>query len=130
MGHPHVITDEVRYGYRYGRTLGIPTINMRIHPDVVKLPNGVYATKSFLPDGKGYKSVTNIGVRPTMGRCEAETSVETHLLDFSGDIYGERVRVEFYKYLRQEKRFGSAEELRAQILNDIEETKRIFDYVG
>ena len=84
----------------------------------MKLPNGVYATKSYPPDGKSYISVTNIGVRPTMGRSGCGTSVETHLLNFSGDLYGKPVRLEFYKYLRKEKKFESTDELREQIDSD------------
>ncbi len=121
LGHPYTLGDTVRAGFRLGRTIGAPTINMRF-PEGVLIPrHGVYATKAYF-DGKAHMAVTNVGVRPTVGGVDAVT-VESHILDYSGDLYGRHVRLEFYAFLRDEVKFSGIAELQAQIARD-EKTAR------
>lgn len=125
MGHPFVFAGTVRDGRKVGRKLGSPTINLDGDDESLVLPaKGVYATKVLLEGGEKL-AVTNIGVRPTFGESEKLT-VETYILDFDGDLYGKYIRIEFYKFLRGEIRFDSAEELKAQIAKDIEDTRAVF----
>lgn len=125
LGHPHVLSDTVRPGYHLGRRLGAPTINM-VFPEGVLIPRcGVYATRVCLEDGQRYIAVTNVGVRPTVSDDD-RVSVESHLLDFSGDLYGRRVSVEFCSFLRPEIRFPDAQALSAQIRLDEEHARAFF----
>ena len=126
LGHPHVLTDNVRYGYRLGRTLGTPTINMIFQEGVLIPAFGVYATKVYLDDGSEHIGVANIGVRPTVGNG-GQVTAETHVLNFRGNLYGRQVRVEFYKRLRSEKKFKDIGELKEQIAKDCESSQRYFD---
>lgn len=126
LGHPFVFAGTVRDGRKVGRKLGTPTINLDGDDDSLVLPKrGVYATKVLLK-GEEKPAVTNIGVRPTFGEGE-KVSVETYILDYNGDMYGDYVRVEFYKFLRDEKKFESTEELSAQIAKDIQATREAFE---
>ncbi|MCL2819466.1 MAG: riboflavin biosynthesis protein RibF [Oscillospiraceae bacterium] len=131
LGHPHVLTDVVRYGYKLGRTLDAPTINMRFAPGVLVPAFGVYATKTYLDDSlsaeesKGHISVTNIGIRPTVDNSEHVTA-ETHILNFQQNLYGHQVRVEFHKRLRPEVKFNSIEELKEQIQKDCKASTAYF----
>lgn len=126
LGHPHTLSDTVRSGYHLGTNLGAPTINMHF-PDGVLVPrHGVYATKVFLEDGSRYIAVTNIGVRPTVSDSD-RVSVESHLLDYSGNLYGRQARVEFYGFLRGEKKFASFEELSEQIHRDAQSARDYFE---
>jgi len=123
LGHPHVLTDIVRYGYKLGRKLGTPTINMRFSPGVIVPAFGVYATKVYIEDmgiagdEEGYTGVTNIGIRPTVDDSGLVTA-ETHILNFQRNLYGHRVRVEFHKRLRPEVKFNNVDELKDQIHKD------------
>ncbi|NWF77850.1 MAG: bifunctional riboflavin kinase/FAD synthetase [Chloroflexi bacterium] len=114
-----VITSDKR-----GRVLGFPTANLDIPiTSGQALPgNGIYATITQV-DGKQFPSVTNIGIRPTFG--EGRKLVETHLLNYTGDLYGKEIRVEFVQKLRNEQRFPSSEELKAQIEKDVREAEII-----
>jgi len=125
LGHPHVLTDVVRYGYRLGRTLGTPTINMYFQPGVLIPSFGVYATKVFLQGGEEHFGVTNIGVRPTVDNSN-EITAETHILNYQGNLYGHQVRVEFHVRLRQEIKFSDISELKAQIQKDCDSALRYF----
>ena len=126
LGHPHVLTDTVHAGCHLGSQLGAPTINM-VFPEGVLVPrHGVYATRVCLDSGESYCAVTNVGVRPTTGSDNA-LSVESHLLDYSGNLYGRRVRVEFYAFLRGEVKFASYEELSSQIARDAETAREYFE---
>ena len=132
LGHPHVLTDVVRYGYRLGRTLGTPTINM-CFPDGVLIPAfGVYATKVYIQNGNSqsqsadeHLGVTNVGIRPTVGNSEQITA-ETHILDYQGNLYGHQVRIEFYSRLRAEVKFSDINELKSQIQKDCDSTRTFF----
>ena len=126
LGHPHILTDTVHSGYHLGSRLGAPTINMYF-PEGVLIPrHGVYATRVCLEDGGSYCAVTNVGVRPTVGSGN-RVSVESHLLDYSGNLYGRQARVEFYAFLRAEERFPGFEALSEQIARDAETAREYFE---
>ena len=126
LGHPHVLTQEVRHGRRIGHTIGVPTINLVVPPHVLVPSHGVYVTRVFLPDGESYPAVTNVGTRPTVNNG-TDITVEPWLLGFDGDLYGARVRVEFHKRLRDEIRFDSLDALRDQIQKDAKATMEYFE---
>jgi riboflavin kinase/FMN adenylyltransferase len=122
LGRPHALSGRVVHGDQRGRTIGVPTANLSPPPELLP-PNGVYAVTVdrrdpasgvFLPLSKG---VTNVGVRPTVGG--GRLSVETFLLDFAGDLYDAELRVHLVASLRAEKKFGSLDELKAQIARDV-----------
>src|SRR5207245_9941332 len=94
-----------------GRTLGFPTANVRTARPLL-LPAGVYACQADV-ESAHYQAVINVGVRPTFG--ETELAVEAHLLDFTGDLYGRRVRLTFLRRLRAERSFSTSEALPSQI---------------
>jgi len=125
LGHPHTLTQTVRHGRRIGHTIGVPTINLVIPPHVLVPSHGVYATRVYLPDGTDYAAVTNVGTRPTVNNG-MDITVEPWILDFDGDLYGQTVRVEFHKRLRDEIRFDSLESLRNQIQKDAQATRDYF----
>lgn len=125
LGHPHILVSVVRQGRHLGRRLGAPTVNMQFAPGVLIPRRGVYASRAVLSEGT-YNAVTNIGVRPTVSDSD-EISVETHLLDFSGSLYGRMVRLEFVRHLRDEIQFSSLEELSAQIAADGERARQILE---
>jgi riboflavin kinase/FMN adenylyltransferase len=116
----------VHSGYHLGSRLGAPTINMYFPEGVLVPRHGVYATKVYLEDGNSYVAVTNVGVRPTVSAGE-RVSVESHLLDYSGNLYGRQARVEFYSFLRPETKFDDVEALSEQIRRDMETAKAYFD---
>jgi riboflavin kinase/FMN adenylyltransferase len=116
LGRPYAIAGEVTSGAGRGRALGFPTAN--IVPDrPLLIERGVYRGRVHLEGGQ-HAAVVNVGVRPTFG--ETDLAVEAHLLDFTGDLYGRRVRLEFLERLRDEMRFPSVEALKAQVARDIE----------
>lgn len=122
LGRNYTLGGEVIHGNALGRTISIPTLNIDI-PQEKQLPlYGVYATIANI-DGKTYKSVTNIGLKPTVG-SDAPT-VETYLLDAQGDFYCKSAKIELVDFLRSEQKFSSLEELKAVISKDIEKAKNI-----
>lgn len=125
LGHPHSLVDTVHYGFRLGHKLGSPTINMCFAPGVLVPRHGVYAAKVFLDDGEERMAVTNIGVRPTVSG-DNRVSVESYILDYDGDLYDHRVRVEFHHFIRDEQRFPDTAALREQIQRDAETTRNYF----
>lgn len=126
LGHPYELADVVRHGFRLGTKMGTPTVNLRIDRDMLVPRHGVYATKVYLDNGETYPGVTNIGVRPTVSGGDSVT-VETFILDFSGDLYGHRVRVEFYHFIRPEMKFDGVEQLQQHILHDAEVSRQYFE---
>lgn len=125
LGHPHILSDTVRSGYHLGTKMGTPTINMKLPEGVLAPRFGVYATKVFLEDGSEHISVTNVGVRPTVSDANS-VSVETFILDFGGNLYNRHARVEFYHFIRPERKFSSQDELSAQIKADAETSRAYF----
>jgi len=118
LGYPFMVIGEVVYGARIGNTIGFPTINIIPSPEKILPIDGVYHTKvSF--DNKEYKGITNVGYKPTVTN-EKIRGIETFIFDFSGDLYGKNVIVQFEKFIREEKKFSSLEALKNQIKKDIE----------
>lgn len=119
LGHPHCLTGTVIAGKQLGRTIGFPTANLRF-PEGILIPKcGVYATKVTV-DGAEFSAITNIGSRPTVNG--EGVTVESHLLDFSGDLYGKEISLFFLDFLRPEEKFATLEALKAQIQKDIAQT--------
>lgn len=125
LGHPHTLTDVIRTGYHLGTKMGTPTINMSFPQGVIIPRHGVYAAKAYI-DGQEYMSVTNVGIRPTVSDS-GNVNVESFLLDFRGNLYGHRARIDFYKFLRPEHKFDDVAELAAQIKNDAQTTREYFE---
>jgi riboflavin kinase / FMN adenylyltransferase len=123
LGRPHVVDGVVVRGDRRGVTLGFPTANLQIDPRVAVPARGVYAGWVHLPDGKTVPCVTNVGVNPTFGGQELR--VEAHLLDYSGDLYGLSIGVDFRHRLRDERRFDGVEALVTQIGADAERAREL-----
>ena len=125
LGHPHTLTDTVHHGKKLGSTLGFPTVNLRFQPGVLIPARGVYAARVWFENGESRCAVTNVGVRPTVD-SHGEVNVEGFILDFDGDLYGQTVRMEFYRYLRGEQKFPTLEALREEIMRNAEETRAYF----
>lgn len=125
LGHPHMLSDTVRSGYHLGTKMGTPTINMMIPEGVIIPRHGVYAAKVILDDGSEHISVTNVGVRPTVSDAGA-VSVESFILDFDGNLYDKQARVEFFSFLRDERKFDDISSLGEQIKCDAEEARAYF----
>ena len=125
LGHPYTVTGIVEHGRRVGTSvLGVPTVNLRLPAEMALPPYGVYATR-VLVDGKSYIAATNIGVKPTFLDGGAPT-IEPHLLDFSGDLYGRMIHVELHKFLRPEMQFESVEALKNAIDENVRQTRELF----
>jgi riboflavin kinase/FMN adenylyltransferase len=116
LGRPYAIGGTVTSGAGRGRTLGFPTANLAPDGNLL-IPRGVYGCLAHV-DGVAHPTVVNIGVRPTF--AETTLAIEAHLLDFTGDLYGRRMRLDFVLHLREEMRFPSVEDLKAQIARDVE----------
>lgn len=119
LGNSYCMTGTVTDGYKVGRKIGYPTANLSIdHPDKLIPLEGVYAVAVYVNDRK-YMGMLNIGHRPTLNNG-SNRSIEVHILDFSGDIYHEQIRIEFLHFIRREIKFTSVDELIAQIQKDID----------
>jgi riboflavin kinase/FMN adenylyltransferase len=125
LGRPYCIGGRVIVGKRLGRTLGVPTANIGLGPYRSPI-SGVFAARVKLHnDNKEYWGAANLGVRPTV-TGGAKPLLEVHLLDYSGDLYGRCLQVEFCHKLREERKFGSLDELKYQIQRDITATRQFF----
>ena len=124
LGHYYTIEGTVVQGQQRGRVLGFPTANLCSDNELIP-PRGVYATTMTL-DGVAHPSITNIGSRPTFENDET-TVIETHVLDFNRDLYGERLRLGFVQRLRDEKKFDGVDALKAQIEADRKQARTLFD---
>jgi riboflavin kinase/FMN adenylyltransferase len=125
LGRPFSIGGLIARGDRMGKRLGWPTINL-VSENRLLPADGVYATRVFFPSFPGtFDCVTNIGTRPTLYE-NYQRVVESHILDFSADVYGEKVELSFFKRLREERIFSNVMELSAQIGRDVETTREYF----
>lgn len=123
LGRPHIVDGTVVEGDRRGRELGVPTANVQL-PEAILLPAlGVYAGRVRLPSGDRVPAATSIGERPTFGR--GPVTIEAHLIDWQGDLYGEQVGVELRYRLRGEEHFDDVDALVRQMRRDIAEATRI-----
>lgn len=125
LGHRHFITGTVVYGKQLGRTIGVPTANVRLPEEMLLPALGVYATEVVLEDGRRYQAVTNVGVCPTVEQ-DTGITIEPWLLDFKGDLYHQYLRIEFSKFLRTERRFRDLDELKTEIHKNAEETRAYY----
>lgn len=123
LGRPYLISGRVVGGDRIGRTLGFPTANVRMRHNRPPL-FGIFAVR-VLGLGAPVNGAASLGVRPTVDSRNIPV-LEVHLLDFSGDIYGRHVRVEFLHRLREERKYPDMESLRRQIAIDVEQTRQFF----
>lgn len=128
LGYPYFVTGEVVRGKQLGRKLGTPTLNQIPREEKLLPPDGVYASRVYLDD-KMYGGMTNIGMRPTMEDVKVR-NVETCLFDFDKNIYGRNVKVELLAFQREEQKFSSVEELRAQLQKDMAKTKQILGKIN
>lgn len=123
-GHPFSICFPVVHGKQLGRRIGIPTINQDFPAGHIIPRSGIYACTVSVGDDL-FLGVANIGTRPTVSD-DGRVNCETHIIDYSGILYGKTIKVDFYRLIRSEKRFGSVEELQAQIKRDITASMRFF----
>jgi riboflavin kinase/FMN adenylyltransferase len=123
LGRPHLVDGIVIRGDARGTQLGFPTANLQVSRRVAVPARGVYAGRFHLPDGTAPVCATNIGVNPTFGGQELR--VESHLLDWDGDLYGTEVAVDFLHRLRDEVKFDDVTALVAQIRDDVERTRAL-----
>ncbi|HEV2708021.1 MAG TPA: bifunctional riboflavin kinase/FAD synthetase [Pyrinomonadaceae bacterium] len=127
LGRPYGVEGRVVRGFERGRTLGFPTANLQPRNRVIPR-RGVYVTATLV-EGVWRRSVTNVGTRPTFDG-DTETSVETYVMNWQGDLYGDVVRVRFLRRLRDEQKFASVEELQRQIARDTASATRYFERAG
>ena len=123
LDRPFSLAGEVETGDRRGRELGFPTANLAPKPSMAVPGDGIYATWAIV-DGVRYQGATSIGVRPTFGGG-GDRRVETFLLDFSGDLYGKRMTLEFEQRLRGELAFSSVDALVQQMKQDVEQSRAV-----
>ena len=123
LGRPYGIEGRVVRGQQRGRTIGFPTANLQTVNRVIP-KNGVYITATLI-EGAWWRSITNIGIRPTFEN-QAQPTIETYILDWSGNLYGDVIRVRFLHRIRDERKFGGIEELKTQIQKDLRRAKKYF----
>ena len=126
LGYNYYYKLPVLHGNEIGRTLDFPTINQEITKGYIFPLFGVYITRTKI-DGKWYNSISNIGVKPTVEERSVPL-IETNILDFEGDIYGQVVEVELICFLRPERKFESVDELKRQVKSDINKTREFFEH--
>lgn len=124
LGRVWCIQNIVEHGDKRGRTIGFPTANLQLG-EQVEPKCGVYAIKVLLPNKEVYNGVANIGYRPTIGK-QQKACLEAHLFDFDQDIYGQKITVYLYHFIRAEKRFHGLDELKKQIAQDVDHAKEFF----
>jgi riboflavin kinase/FMN adenylyltransferase len=122
LGGAYPISGKVGHGFKMGRKLGFPTANLTcVHPQKLIPPNGVYAARMVLD--KTYRALVNVGLRPTFEG--SSLSIEAHILDFEGEIYGQDIMIWLESFLREEKKFESVEELKQQIQDDSKQVRQL-----
>jgi riboflavin kinase/FMN adenylyltransferase len=126
MGHPYYIDGTVVQGLGRGREIGFPTANLETDNEML-VPHGVYAT-TLTVDGIVRAAITNVGVRPTFG--EGVVAIETHVLGYSGNLYGRQVRLAFVQRLRDERPFPDVDALKAQLQADRRRAERLFSRIS
>ena len=119
------ITETVVKGKQLGRKLGLPTINQNTKNKDLILKNGIYSTICTIDNDK-YYGITNVGIRPTVDNNQVK-NIETHIINFQGDCYGKKVKIEFVSRVRDEIKFNNVEELKSQIQRDIQTAKDYFN---
>ena len=123
LGRPWAIRGIVSHGDKRGRTIGFPTANVPLGRHL-EPARGVYAVTTRFPDGSTHKGVSNIGRRPTVN-AGTESRLEVNIFDFNGDIYGSDITVALHAYIRAEIKFSGLDALKAQIVADAAEARRL-----
>jgi riboflavin kinase / FMN adenylyltransferase len=123
LGRAHEIRGTVMSGDQRGRTIGFPTANVQVAGGTCLPSDGVYAGVYRRPDGTEYTCAINLGRRPTFYADQGYSLLEAYLLDFNGDLYGEEASVQFMAFLRSEKQFGGINELKEQLMKDIDHAR-------
>ena len=126
LGRPYNIDGRVMHGKKLGRTLNAPTANVQLNRHRAPL-HGVYLVSAKLQSGRQLPGVANIGTRPTVD-SDQKAHLEVHLLDFSGDLYGQHMSVTFLKKIRNEQRFESLPQLKEAIAADIAHAKTLWQH--
>jgi riboflavin kinase/FMN adenylyltransferase len=124
LGRSYSFLGNVVKGDQRGRQIKFPTANI-LHPLAGNLKKGVYCTQTTINEQR-FNSITNVGVNPTVNTEIPSLKVETHIFNFSEDIYGKEIKVEFIKFIRPEKKFSSLNELQLQIQRDVDQAHKIF----
>ena len=130
LGHPYAMRGRVEGGNKVGRTLGYATANLRtLSPDILIPKPGVYAVYITTPDGEHRMGMLNIGYRPTVSDAktdgDGQLTIEAHILDYQGYLYGEDITVEFVEYMRPERKFDTLDRLRSQLATDEKKARKI-----
>lgn len=125
LGRRFMLAGKVVHGESRGSKIGFPTANLEIAPERLVPMNGVYVTRAWMTESDAM-AVTNIGVRPTFDNPLPEPRVEPHLLDTSDDLYGSEITLEFFDFIRPEKKFANAKQLITQIKKDIKRARKVF----
>ena len=124
LGQPYQMRGTVLHGKGVGHLLGTPTVNLMLDTEMESPKEGVYLSRTYV-EGEAYNSLSNVGTNPTFGNEALRT--ETYLLDYTGDLYGRKITVEYLRYLRPEITFESPEALKAQLNKDISMAKALFE---
>jgi riboflavin kinase/FMN adenylyltransferase len=122
LGYELFYELEVVGGNQLGRTIGFPTINQNMPENCISPRFGVYMSRAAI-NGCRYKGITNIGIKPTAGKDNKNITIETHILNYDNDLYGEIIEVKLLGFIRPEKKFNNFEELSQQIKEDLKWTK-------
>lgn len=125
LGRPYSVTLPVVMGKQLGRTIGIPTVNQRFPSGRIVPKKGIYVC-CCIADGREYPGVANIGSRPTVNQDSSDINCETHVIGYSGDLYGKKVTVRFFKRLRDEVKFTCLEDLKKTVEKDMEKAVEYF----
>ncbi|MBR3971680.1 MAG: bifunctional riboflavin kinase/FAD synthetase [Ruminococcus sp.] len=124
LGRPYSIKGKIIHGNAIGRTIETPTLNIDVHKEKLLPRFGVYATLAHI-EGKTFKAVTNIGLKPTVG--SDSPTVEAYLLEVKGDFYNKDCKIELVDFLRPEEKFSNLSELKSAISRDIEKAKHVLE---
>ncbi|MFC2950068.1 bifunctional riboflavin kinase/FAD synthetase [Virgibacillus sediminis] len=125
LGRPLLLEGLVIHGDKRGKEIGYPTANLQVNPDALLPKPGIYAVKVIYKN-EIYEGMANIGTNPTFTADRKDLSIEVNILDYSNDLYGEILQVEWYKYIREEEKFNGVEELVARIAQDEREIRAYF----
>ena len=128
LGRPFSLHGKVTRGEHRGTVLGFPTVNLSVDAKMALPPDGVYATRTFI-GGLEYQAMTNIGKRPTFGENDTRT-IESFILNYHQDIYGQEFKIDIIQRLREEKSFDNIEELKKQITEDVKRGTAILNTQG
>ena len=130
LGHFHELRGMVTRGDQRGRTIGFPTANVAVRPELAMPADAVYAAWYRRPDGTRHPAAVNVGKRPTFYQDAEHSLLEAHLIGFTGDLYDEPASVQFVELIRSEQRFDGIEALAEQLQKDVARAAAILDRVG